>query len=155
MNIAVGDMAVDFNLADTGGAAVTLSARWAAGPLLLVFYPGDDTPVCTAQLCEYRDRWSDFTAARVAVYGINPAAVERHRGFAGKHRLPFPVLSDVGGACCAAYGAAGWFGTRRVVVLIAKGGRVAWRRESLALFRPRADELLAAVKSLGEERIEN
>jgi peroxiredoxin Q/BCP len=145
----VGDPAPDFTLADTNGAPVALSALWADKPVLLVFYPGDDTPVCTAQLCEYRDRWTDFTAAGVAVLGINPAEVARHAGFATKHRLPFPVLADAGGACCAAYGATGWFGgTRRVVVLIARGGRVAWRRETLALFRPKADELLAAVRAL-------
>jgi len=149
MTLAIGDPAPDSTLIDTTGAPVTLSQSWVKSPVLLVFYPGDDTPVCTAQWCEYRDRWADFTKAGVTVLGINHQGHESHGKFAEKHHLPFPVLADTSGACCKAYGATSMiFGTKRLVVLIAAGGLVAWMKQTLPLFRPKADELLAAVKAL-------
>ncbi|HEX3132827.1 MAG TPA: peroxiredoxin, partial [Planctomycetota bacterium] len=125
---------------------VTLSSLWAKGPLLLVFYPGDETPVCTAQLCEYRDRWADFAAAGVQVVGINPASHERHQKFSGHHHFQFPLLSDPDSACCKAYGAKAWYGTRRQVVLIDQRGQERWRDVTFPFFRPKADALLAAVR---------
>lgn len=138
--------APDCTLRDAGGQPVTLSSLWAKGPLLLVFYPGDETPVCTAQLCDYRDRWADFTAAGVQVVGINPAKHERHARFQAHHRFPFPLLSDPDNACCRAYGAAAWYGTRRLTVLIDQQGRERWRRAVFPFLRPKTDELLAAVR---------
>jgi peroxiredoxin Q/BCP len=102
--------------------------------------------VCTAQLCEYRDRWADFTAAGVQVVGINPSGHERHGKFAANHRFPFPLLSDPDNACCKAYGAKAWYGTRRQVVLIDQQGQERWRDVTFPFFRPKADALLAAVK---------
>ena len=101
----LGGSAPDCVLRDRDGKPWRLSQAWAAGPALLVFYPGDDTPVCTAQLCEYRDRWSEFTSRGVTVVGINPAGVERHANFAIKHSFPFPLLSDPAQQACRAYGA--------------------------------------------------
>jgi len=138
--------APDCTLRDAANQAVTLSSLWAKGPLLLVFYPGDETPVCTAQLCEYRDRWADFTAAGVQVVGINPSSHERHGKFATSHRFPFPLLSDPDNTCCKAYGAKAWYGTRRQVVLIDQQGQERWRDVTFPFFRPKADALLAAVK---------
>lgn len=138
--------APDCTLRDATGQPVSLSSLWAQGPLLLVFYPGDETPVCTAQLCEYRDRWADFTAAGVQVVGINPGGHERHGRFRANHRFPFALLSDPDNGCCRAYGAKAWYGTRRLVVLIDRDGRERWRRLTFPFFRPRADDLLAAVK---------
>jgi peroxiredoxin Q/BCP len=141
--------APDFDLVGTDGAPVRLSSFWASGPALLVFYPGDETPVCTAQLCEYRDRWGDFAKAGVRVVGINPASHERHQRFAAHHRFPFPVLSDPDGRCCAAYGAKAWYGTRRLAVLVDGRGEERWRKAMLPFFKPSADALLAAVARLG------
>lgn len=140
--------APDFTLTGGEGRPVRLSGLWSQGPLLLVFYPGDDTAVCTAQLCEYRDRWADFRAAGVQVVGINPAPAARHQRFASRHHFPFPMLSDPDQACSKAYGAKAWYGTRRVTVLIAKGGQEVWRRATWPFLRPRADELLGAVRNL-------
>ena len=139
--------APDCTLRDADGQPLALSSVWAKGPLLLVFYPGDETPVCTAQLCEYRDRWQDFAAAGVQVVGINPAPPARHGAFASHHRFPFPLLSDPDQACCRAYGAKAWYGTRRMVVLIDQQGHERWRDTTFPFFRPRADALLAAVKA--------
>ena len=144
----IGTPAPDCELRDGDGKPVRLSSLWAAGPLLLVFYPGDDTAVCTAQLCEYRDRWADFRACGATVVGINPAGHERHQRFAGRHSFPFPLLSDADQACSKAYGAKAWYGTRRMTVLIDRSGVVRWTRTVNPFRRPRADELLAAVKSV-------
>jgi peroxiredoxin Q/BCP len=141
-----GAQAPDATLQDDLGQPVTLSSLWAKGPLLLVFYPGDETPVCTAQLCEYRDRWQDFAAAGVQLVGINPGGHQRHRRFAANHRFPFPLLSDPDNACCRAYGAKAWYGTRRLVVLIDRQGRERWRKVTMPFLRPKSATLLAAVQ---------
>lgn len=138
--------APDCTLRDAGDQPLTLSSLWAKGPLLLVFYPGDDTPVCTAQLCEYRDRWADFAAAGIQVVGINPGTSQRHQRFAAHHRFPFALLSDPDQSCCRAYGAKAWYGTRRLVVLIDQQGHERWREATFPFFRPKADALLSAVK---------
>ena len=142
-----GDPAPDADLLDGEGKTVKLSASWAGQPLLIVFYPGDDTAVCTKQLCEYRDRWADFRETGVAVVGINLASVERHQRFAGRHRFPFPLLADPSGACCKAYGAKAWYGIRRLTVLVDRTGTVRWVKLVNPFSRPRADELLAAVRT--------
>lgn len=152
MPIAVGAPAPDAALRDDAGAEIRLSALWSAAPLLIVFYPGDDTPVCTAQLCEYRDRWGDLRARGAGVVGVNPAGPERHRRFRERHGFPFPLLADPDGACCRAYGAAAWYGTRRLVVLVDRGGVVRWIRRSLPFLRPRADELLGALRAMDATR---
>ena len=135
-------------LIDAAGATVALAALWRELPALLVFYPGDETAVCTAQLCEYRDRWADFTSAGVALAGINPASHQRHGRFAANRRFPFPLYSDPGSRCCRAFGATAWYGTRRLTVLIGRDGAELWRTVTNPFFRPRADTLLAAVRNL-------
>lgn len=142
-----GDSAPDADLIAHDGAQVRLSALWAERPLLIVFYPGDDTAVCTKQLCEYRDRWSDFTSAGVAVVGINSASQQRHQRFASRHGFPFPLLVDPGQRCAQLYGAKAWYGTRRLTVLVDRAGIVRWVRLVNPFSRPRADELLAAVRA--------
>jgi peroxiredoxin Q/BCP len=134
-------------LVDTAGATIALEALWKERPVLLIFYPGDETAVCTAQLCEYRDRWADFTSAGVALAGINPASHQRHGRFAAHRRLPFPLYSDPGSRCCRAFGAKAWYGTRRCAVLVGRDGVELWRTVTYPFFRPRADDLLAGVRS--------
>jgi peroxiredoxin Q/BCP len=143
----IGDPASDHELVGPDGP-VRLSALWATGPLLLVFYPGDFTPVCTRQLCSYRDDWQDFQRRGVRLVGINPAGADRHRAFRERHGFPFPLLTDADGACCRAYGASAWYGTRRQTVLIADG-RVRWQHATLPFLKPSSAELLAAVDALG------
>ena len=145
----VGEPAPDADLRDTSGAAYRLSSAWAAGPALLVFYPGDDTAVCTRQLCEYRDHWGEFTRRGVAVVGINPAGVDRHRGFRERHAFPFPILADPDGACCRAYGAAAWYGTRRLAVVVGGDGRIRAALATLPFLKPRLESLLLALDSAG------
>jgi peroxiredoxin len=145
----VGDLAPDFTLPSTQGS-VHLSERLAKQPVLLVFYPGDDTPVCTKQLCNYRDHMGVFSDLGVEVLGINPQSESSHAAFAKKHALPFPLLSDQGGAVCRQYGALGFLGTaKRALVLIGRDGRVKWRRTDFPLFHQTADDVRGAVAQLG------
>ncbi len=146
--IALGQPAPDHDLVAIDGAPFRLSSAWANAPALLVFYPGDDTAVCTRQLCEYRDQWGEFTRRGVRLVGVNPAGVDSHRRFSERHAFPFPILSDPGGACCRAYGASAWYGTRRVAVLVDRTGTLRARVATLPFLKPRLATLLTAVDAL-------
>lgn len=139
--------APDADLIDTEGRPYRLSQAWATGPAVLVFYPGDFTRVCTAQLCDYRDRWGDFAAGGASVVGINPEPWQRHAEFSREKRYPFPLLSDPDGKCCKAYLAAAWWGTRRMVVVVDAHGEERWRKAVMPFTRQRADEVLEAVRA--------
>ena len=144
----VGDPAPDFTLASNKGE-IRLSSELEKGAVLLVFYPGDDTPVCTRQLCDYRDNLDTFQELGVNVLAINPQSAESHERFAQKHALPFPLLSDPKGAICRRYGALNFLGmARRALVLVGRDGRIAWRRVDLPIFRRSADEIREALEGL-------
>jgi peroxiredoxin Q/BCP len=144
----VGDSAPDFTLASTEGS-ITLSDRLQRRAVLLVFYPGDDTPVCTRQLCDYRDNLDGFADLGVDVLALNPQKLDSHERFAKKHGLPFPLLSDPDRIVCNAYGASGLLGmTKRALVLIGRDGRVRWRRTDLPIFRRSAEELRDIIRKL-------
>jgi peroxiredoxin len=145
----VGAPAPDFTLPGTQGS-VTLSQRLRSRAVLLVFYPGDDTPVCTKQLCDYRDHLAEFEGLGVDVLALNPQPLASHEKFARKHQLSFPLLSDAAGEVCKKYGAVGLFGmTKRALVLIGRDGRVLWRHSDLPIFRRSAEELKAKITELG------
>ena len=145
----VGDEAPDFRL-DSTRSEIRLSERLAHGPVLLVFYPGDDTPVCTRQLCDYRDNLSVFSDLGVEVIAVNSQSLASHREFAEKHGLPFALVSDPKRETCAAYGALGLLGmTRRALFLIGDDGRVLYRRVDLPIFRRTAEELRGVLAGLG------
>jgi len=144
----VGDSAPDFTLSSTQGE-VTLSKRLASGAVLLVFYPGDDTPVCTKQLCDYRDNLAVFSGLGVQVIALNPQPIASHEKFAKKHTLPFPVAADEGGKVCKLYGAAGFLGmTKRALVLVGRDGRVKWRKTDFPIFYESADAIREAIANL-------
>jgi peroxiredoxin len=144
----VGERAPDFTLPSTQGE-VTLSKLLAGGDVLLVFYPGDDTPVCTKQLCDYRDNLGVFAGMGVQVVALNPQSMASHEKFAKKHALPFPVAADEGGRVCKQYGASGLLGmTKRALVLVGKDGRVRWRKTDFPIFHQSAGEIRDAIASL-------
>jgi peroxiredoxin Q/BCP len=109
--------------------------------VVLVFYPGDDTTVCRAQLCEFRDRWEKAAERNVVVFGVNPAGAKSHAGFRGKYHLPFPLLIDSGQKLGQAYHANGLI-VKRTVYLIGPDGVIRYARRG----KPPADEVLAAAK---------
>jgi len=144
----VGDRAPEFSLPSNRGP-VDLKALLSKGPVLLVFYPGDDTPVCTKQLCNYRDNLSVFDKLGIQVVALNPQTEESHGKFADKHRLPFPIAADAGGNVTRSYGARGLFGmTKRALVLIGRDGKIAWKKTDFPIFYETADDVRTAVERL-------
>ncbi len=140
--------APDFELKDDQGKLRKLS-QWKGKKLMLVFYPGDNTPVCTSQLCDYRDGISDFGDLGVDIVGISADSVESHQRFKAKHKLPFPLLSDPDLAVAADWDCKGLLGIKRAVFLLDEDQVVRYEHiESLAIFRRKRDELLQAIKSL-------
>ena len=144
----VNDKAPDFKLQSDDGEYFHLSEH-VGERLLLVFYPGDNTPVCTAQLCEYRDGIESFAGLGVTVVGISSDDLESHQKFRSKHDLPFVLLSDPGLEIAKEYGCKGALGMKRAVYLIDEQGLVRYAHiEALALFRRRAGELLEVIRGL-------
>ena len=136
------DKAPDFCLPGDDGKDFCLSDH-AGERVLLVFYPGDNTPVCTRQLCEYRDGIESFSELGVTVVGISSDSLASHQKFRSKYDLPFVLLSDEDLAVAGAYGCKGALGMKRAVFLVDGQGRVRYAHvEALALFRRRAEELL-------------
>jgi peroxiredoxin Q/BCP len=104
MTLSVGDRAPDFTLPSSGGQAVSLSSLLARGPVVLFFYPKDDTPGCTAEACGFRDSFDEFAEAGALVVGVSCDSVESHDRFATKYKLPMTLLSDEGGRVRAFFG---------------------------------------------------
>lgn len=140
-------VAPDFELPDQDGALFRLvdqRGKW----LLLVFYPGDGTPVCTRQLCEYRDGIEEFEGLGVAVVGISADDAESHRRFREQRSLPFPLLTDAGLKVAEAYGCKGMLGMKRGVFLLDPDGVCRYAHiESVALFRRSREELIEAIEA--------
>ena len=149
MSLSVGDTAPDFELPGTGGRDYTL-AEFAGRPVVLVFYPGDDTPVCTKQLNSYNDGIEQFAELDAQVLGISAQDVASHEGFADKHGFGFPLLADVDKAVAGAYGTLGPLGfPRRSVVIVDSVGVVQYVHRAIAglTYRP-VSELVEALEKL-------
>jgi peroxiredoxin len=147
----IGDKASDFTLKDGDGDDWTLSEH-RGKTVVLLFYPGDNTPVCTAQLCSVRDHWSEYQATGAEVVGISTDSVESHKGFAEKNELPLRLLADPDRKVSTAYDMKSWLPGRsaRGVVVIDKDGKIAYHKaQSLSLFRPADEDVLEAIKKAG------
>ncbi|MCB1139836.1 MAG: peroxiredoxin [Leptospiraceae bacterium] len=151
MALTTGDIAPDFQLTSDDGKQTRLSDM--ERPLLLVFYPGDDTPVCTAQLCDYRDNISAFQGLGVTVVGISKDEASSHQAFKAKHKLPFTLLTDEDCKVAEKFGARALLGgMKRAVVLIGKDNAILYSHvESVALFKRTAEELSEAMEGLKKE----
>jgi peroxiredoxin Q/BCP len=98
-----GKPAPDFTLTSDSGEQVTLSSL-RGKPVVLYFYPKDDTPGCTRQACDIRDAWGEFERAGAVVLGVSPDGEASHAKFKAKYGLPFPLLADTDHAVSEAYG---------------------------------------------------
>jgi peroxiredoxin Q/BCP len=136
--LAVGTPAPDFSLPDDSGSVVTLSSL-RGKRVVLVFYPADDTPGCTKQLCQFRDEWSDARKAGVQVFGVNPGSAGSHTRFRTKYKLPFPLLVDKGQNVAEMYHANGII-IKRTVYLIGTDGKIAFAERGM----PAPEKVLAA-----------
>jgi peroxiredoxin Q/BCP len=144
----IGDPAPDFVLPSIDGP-FRLYDRLRESAVLLVFYPKDDTLVCTRQLCNYRDHLSEFAKLRIDVVGVNHDTIESHEQFAKRYRLPFTLCSDVDRSVCRAYGVLTQrINASRALVVVGEDKRVWWRHSELRLFRREANELLDVVREL-------
>ena len=141
--------APDFALPDGDGKQWRLSDH-RGQVVVLLFYPGDETPICTRQMCSVRDRWDDYVATGAEVVGISTDSVESHRKFADHHELPLRLLSDADGAVSKLYGARSLIPgkvARSVFVIDANGIVRHSDIRPLGLFKPKDDETMAAVKA--------
>lgn len=148
MTIKVGQEAPDFTLTDHTGKPFTLSAL-RGKKLVLVFYPGDNTPVCTRQLCEYRDGIEEFEGLGVDVIGISHNDTDSHQQFRDKHQLPFTLLTDRGLAVAEQYGCKGLLGMKRAVFIVDEAGIIQYAHiESVSVFRRGREELIQALEAM-------
>jgi peroxiredoxin Q/BCP len=148
----IGENAPDFTLKDGDGNDWKLSDQ-SGKAVVLLFYPGDNTPVCTKQLCSVRDNWADYAATGAEVVGISTDSAASHKGFAAEHNLPLTLLSDESGAVVEKYDVKSWLPGRaaRAVVVIDKTGKIRHHQiQTLSLFRPKDDEVLAAIREAEE-----
>lgn len=146
---ALGNQAPDFTLPDGEGNSWTLSTN-RGKVVVLLFYPGDETPICTRQMCSVRDRWEDYKATGAEVVGISTDSVDSHQKFASHHELPLRLLSDSEQRVANLYGARSLIPgkvARSVFVIDAQGVIRHRKVQPLGLFRPKDDEVLAAIRA--------
>ena len=148
MSVGIGEEAPAFTLPGTGGRDYSL-ADYLGQPVVLVFYPGDDTPVCTRQLNSYNDDMSEFEGVGAQVLGISSQDVASHEQFSAKHGFSFPLLADVDKRVAAMYGTLGPLGfPRRSVFVIDGEGVIRYAHRAIAglTYRP-VNELVDAVRT--------
>lgn len=148
MSAVVGNIAPDFTLPGTGGRSYTLS-EFKGQVVVVVFYPGDDTPVCTKQLNSYNNELSAFDEVGAQVLAISAQDVTSHEQFAAKHGFKFPLLADTDKAVANLYGTVGPLGfARRSVFVIDAQGIVRYAHRAIAGLTFRSvDELVAAIQA--------
>jgi peroxiredoxin Q/BCP len=137
MSLEIGNLAPNVELPGDAGQFYKLS-DYQGQKIILYFYPKDDTSGCTAEACAFRDQLQDFNNLNAAVFGISRDTPQSHDKFKSKYKLTFPLLSDVDGIACAAYGTwveksmygKKYFGIERSTFLIDEKGiiRHIWRK---------------------------
>jgi peroxiredoxin Q/BCP len=137
--LPAGTAAPAFTLPDQDGNSVSLEALRGTN-VVLVFYPGDDTMVCTKQLCEFRDSWTEARQKNTVVFGINAQGARSHSKFRAKYEFPFPLLIDQGQQVCALYRTNGLL-VKRTVYLIGPDGTIRFSKRG----KPDPGEVLAAA----------
>ena len=148
MSISVGDQAPDFSLVGTGNVPHSLNA-YKGRTVVLVFYPGDNTPVCTKQLVCYNNELAQFSELKAQVLALSAQDLESHEKFAAQHGFQFPLLADTEKSVARAYGVLGPLGIpRRSIFVIDASGVVRYVHRALVgvTFRP-VEELVAAISA--------
>ena len=148
--VDVGSKAPDFTLRSQSGANVHLKDFLGRSPIVLFFYPKDDTPGCTKQACAFRDDYGQFGAVDAEVFGISSDSVESHKSFAENNQLPFDLLSDEGGKVRQLYGVPKTLGLMpgRVTYVIDKEGVVRRIFSSQLAVSRHVEEALAALATI-------
>jgi len=153
--VQVGDKAPDFTLPSQSGEQVRLQDRLGERVVVLYFYPKDNTSGCTAEACAFRDSHEVFTEAGAEVIGISSDSAERHAAFAGKHNLPFTLLSDRGGRVRRQYGVPVVLGLLpgRVTYVIDRQGTVRHVFNSMTNINQHVGDALEVVRQLQAEQL--
>lgn len=139
----VGDRFPSFTLPDQDGKPFVLAEALGKGPVVLFFYPKDDTAGCTQEVCSFRDASADFVSAGAVVAGISSDGTASHQQFASKHRLDYPLLSDAGGKLRKQVGV-----PRAMFGLVE--GRVTYVLDREGVVRHCFDSMIGATKHVGE-----
>jgi peroxiredoxin Q/BCP len=124
--LKLGDAAPDFTAASSVGTPVHLQDVIGKAPVVLYFYPKDDTPGCTKEACGLRDNFAAFRKLDAVVFGVSYDSVESHKTFIEKYHLPFQLLADTDKKIAKLYGADGMLYAKRMTFVIDKAGKIAW-----------------------------
>lgn len=144
----VGSIAPDFELEDAEGKTWRLSDH-RGKVVALVFYPKDESPVCTKQMCSMRDRWPDYEATGAEVVAISTGSVDSHRSFAERHNLPQRLLADERAEVTRLYNVKSLLGTsKRAVFVIDQQGVIRYSKSVLPIFRPSDDEVIKIIRGV-------
>ena len=148
--VVAGSLAPNFTLPSQSGKVVSLRDFLGKKPVILYFYPKDNTPGCTKEACAFRERYEDFRELHAEVIGISSDSVELHRSFAAEHELPFTLLSDEGGKVRKLYGASSTFGLfpGRVTYVLDEEGVVRHIFSSQLGVEKHVEEALEALRSM-------
>ena len=143
-----GDIAPNFTLKDQNGNDFELYKNLTA-KILLVFYPKDNTPVCSSQLAEYNSKINEFRRHEIKLVGISTDSVISHREFSSKLKLNFSLLSDVDKSVCKIYKALNFLGfTKRKLVLIDIDKKILWIGNMLSVNYLKSGEIFDSIKRL-------
>jgi peroxiredoxin Q/BCP len=154
MSLTIGDKAPDFTIATDGGGTFSL-LEMRGHNVIIYFYPKDDTPGCTKEACEFRDRLPDFSNSSSKIIGISKDTVAKHDKFKSKYELPFTLGADLEGDVCEVYGTwveksmygRQYMGIERATFLVDKEGVLQgiWRKVKV---KGHVEEVLGAVQNL-------
>ena len=143
--LKIGQGAPDFTAQDERGNTVRLADFRGRSAVVLMFYPADETPGCTRQMCAARDDYDKYQAAGIEVFGVNPASAERHQKFVARHELRTPLLVDEGAQVSRAYDALMPIPilniVNRTVVGVDRDGKIAFYKRGM----PATSEIIAAM----------
>ncbi|MEM9217777.1 MAG: peroxiredoxin [Cyanobacteria bacterium P01_F01_bin.150] len=148
--VKVGDRAPAFTLSDQSGKSVNLENMLGQKPIVLYFYPKDDTPGCTKESCAFRDSYEVFQKAGAEVIGISGDSSESHEQFASKYNLPFTLLADTGNKVRSLYGvpATLFFLPGRVTYIIDQKGVVQSIFNSMLDFNGHVNEAIKVIENV-------
>ncbi len=147
----IGDLAPDFILNNSQGVAVRLSELMSDKPVVLYFYPKDDTPGCTMEACSFRDQYEDFLEAGAVVIGVSRDDEASHARFQQKHKLPYTLLSDPKGEVAKMYEVGNWLIPGRETFVIDKSGIIRSRFSSHLFIQKHISEAIEVLSRLKSE----
>jgi len=148
MPLSVGDVAPDFKAKADDGTEISLSELLSKGNVVLYFYPKDETSGCTAEACEFRDRWSEIEHLGATVVGVSSDSVESHVKFKNHHNLQFTLVADEGSRIRKLYKATGLLIPPRITYVIDRAGKIRHVYNSQLSPREHVSQAIMALKKL-------